>query len=305
MSRGIDAGTGLLGLLGHPVEHSLSPLFMNRALEELSLNFRYLAFGIPPPDLEAAVAGLRSLGLRGANVTIPHKQAVIPLLDRIDGEARSIGAVNCITRRGGGLAGGNTDHLGFIKPLADRRVDLREARALVIGCGGGARAVVYALVREGIGELVLANRSGRRARELLAWCGEELGFRKASWIGPGTAVTQELADRCNLVVNTTPVGMFPRTRDCPVAGNLVFGPGRVVYDLVYNPPETRLLALARRGGAEAVNGLDMLVTQGLYALARWFPWKKEQIFSLQHDIITYTRRRLSPGPARDPEQGSA
>ncbi|MFW6180763.1 MAG: shikimate dehydrogenase [Spirochaetota bacterium] len=294
MSGKTDARTGLLGLLGHPVAHSLSPLFMNRTLERLSLNHRYLAFDVAPPDLEAAVEGLRALGARGANITIPHKQAVVSLLDRMDDEARSIGAVNCLVFREGLLEGGNTDHLGFIKPLIDRGIAIPGRRALVLGCGGAARAVVYALVREGIGELVLANRSESRAGELAGWCTRQLGLERVGYAGPGEEVTRETASSCDLVVNATPVGMHPRTGACPVSEQLAFGPGQVVYDLVYNPPRTRLLALARAGGARTINGLDMLVVQGLYALARWFPGQKEEIFSLQHAIITYTRRRF-PG----------
>lgn len=292
MSHGIDAHTGLLGLLGEPVEHSFSPLFMNLALEKLSLNYRYLAFSVRPADLNAALAGLRALGMRGATVTIPHKQAIIPLLDRIEGEARSIGAVNCIDRRGGELVGTNTDHLGFLKPLADRGFSVEGIRALVLGCGGAARAVVFSLVREKCAGLLLANRRPDRARELIAWSQRELGFQEISYIGPGEKVTQALVDRCSLVVNATPVGMFPRTGNCPVPNAVVFHPHQLIYDLIYNPVETRLLALARSRGSTVINGLEMLVTQGLYALAAWFPQRKERIFSLQHAIISDTRRRL-------------
>lgn len=292
MNHGIDAHTGLLGLLGQPVEHSFSPLFMNLALEKLSLNYRYLAFPVRSENLGAAVAGMRALGVLGATVTIPHKQAIIPLLDRIDGEARSIGAVNCVDYRDGRLVGGNTDHSGFSRPLADRRFTPRGTRVLVLGCGGAARAVVFALVREKCTGILVANRGPERARELVAWSRQELGFREISYIGPGEEITQEQVDGCALIVNTTPVGMFPRVEDCPIPNALVFRPHQLVYDLIYNPGETRLLSLARECGAAVINGLEMLVTQGLYALATWFPERKERIFSLHHAIISETSRRL-------------
>jgi shikimate dehydrogenase len=289
----ISAATGLIGLFGHPVEHSLSPLFMNRALKALHLNSVYLAFDVHPEEVEYAVDSLRVLGLRGVNVTIPHKKAVLHSIDSVEEDARFIGAVNCIKNDGGVLHGHNTDHLGFLKPLEKRHLKIRGLNACVLGCGGAARSVLYALVNEGIEKVYLVNRTETRAEEFLLWVTEVLNFQNITYIGNMRCLTQDIVDDSPLLINTTPVGMFPHTGECPMPEGLSLTSRHVVYDLIYNPWETMLLQRSAGHGAKTINGFEMLIVQGLYSLLHWFPDKKEKIFLLQDDIVDYTRGHLS------------
>ena len=174
MDTAINATTGLAALFGHPVEHSLSPLFMNYAMQILKLNCRYLAFDIEPDRLRDAIATIRTLSLKGINVTIPNKHAVLEYLDNLDADAQNIGAVNCIYKRGELLVGANTDHRGFIQPLKERGYGLRDIEVLLAGCGGAARGVVYALWKEGIKKIHLINRTPENARKFIRWCKKSL-----------------------------------------------------------------------------------------------------------------------------------
>ena len=290
MKENEPAGTGPLGLFGNPVEHSFSPLFMNHALFLLDLNYRYLAFSIEENELQHAVQALRTLKFRGVNVTIPFKRSVISRLDHVHEKARIIGAVNCIRNDEGILTGYNTDQAGFIKPLLDRDIRIRDRRALIIGAGGASRAVVTGLVHQGISHLILLNRTERNAASLVDWCREELHCNRMDYVGRPSTLEQNVLTSCDLIVNTTPVGMHPATEQSPVPDGLSFSEQQTVYDLIYNPLETRLLKRAREGGAVRLNGFEMLILQGLYSLACWFPQHEKEIFSLQHKIMDYTRR---------------
>jgi shikimate dehydrogenase len=284
------ASTGLLGLFGNPVEHSFSPLFMNHALSLLDLNYRYLAFSIEENKLQHAVQALRTLKFRGINVTIPFKRSVISHLDHVHEKARKIGAVNCIRNDEGILTGYNTDQAGFIKPLLDRDIRIRDRRALIIGAGGAARAVVTGLVDHDISHMLLLNRTERNAASLVDWCREELHYKHMDYGGKPSQLEQNILTSCDLIVNTTPVGMHPFTEQSPVPDGLSFSEQQTVYDLVYNPLETRLLKHAREGDAVRLNGFEMLILQGLYSLACWFPQHEKKMFSLQHKIVDYTRQ---------------
>jgi shikimate dehydrogenase len=284
----LDARTGLIGLFGNPVEHSFSPLFMNYVLDALNLNYRYLAFSIDPDNLRIAVDSLRTLGLRGVNVTIPYKNSITGFLDDVDEGAKLIGAVNCIVNREGFLVGHNTDVHGFIKPLEDRGISPHGKRVLIIGSGGAARSVMYSLVCEKAAEINLANRTESRAASLIKWCNNTLRYREATFAGPGQKIPQKEMDTYEIIVNATPVGMHPDKAGCPVGKNIVFHSHQVVYDLIYNPPQTELLKRGEEVSARTLNGFEMLIIQGLYSLALWFPAQKRDIFSLQQDIIDHT-----------------
>lgn len=263
---------------------------MNYALGILHLNSRYLAFEIDEHSLGPAVNSLRILGFRGANATVPFKSSIIDFLDEVDEEAQQIGAVNCIANRSGKLIGYNTDHLGFNKPLQDRIQALRDKNALVIGSGGAARAVVYALVRDEISELTIANRTESNAQALIRWCNDALHYKGVHFAGDSRNIPQDRMGSFDIVVNTTPLGMTPHIADCPVGEEISFREGQIIYDLVYNPFETEFLRRARESGALTLNGLEMLVIQGLYSLVHWFPSEQKSIFSLQNRIIGYAKR---------------
>ena len=287
------AQTGLLGLFGNPVEHSFSPIFINHALQLLDLNYRYLAFAVRERDVGQAVQSLRALSFRGTNVTIPHKLSVMQHLDHVHEAAENIGAVNCILNDNGVLTGYNTDRTGFVKPLTDRGTGIDGNRAPIIGAGGAARAVVSGLVEQGIASLLILNRTVRKGKDITDWCSGKLQFKDIGYGGQPSTLEQHVLDSFDLIVNTTPVGMHPETDASPLPTVLDFHNEQFVYDLIYNPAESRLLSHAASGGAVTINGFEMLIIQGLYSLAVWFPQHEAQIFSLQDRIVTYTRQIVS------------
>jgi shikimate dehydrogenase len=306
----MNAETKLIGIFGHPVGHSLSPLFMNEALKVLGSNSVYLAFDVRESALGDAVKALRSLGWTGANVTIPHKQAVCSLLDAVHEDACAIGAVNCVVNREGSLLGCNTDHLGFRASLDKKGFGLDSIAAVLIGCGGAARGVLFALVRGGVRKVYLMNRTESRALELAAWADDRLGFGGVEYIGDGHGIAREgyggsgkpkkaaidkaLAE-ASLVVNTTPVGMLRAgaTSDAsPLSAEAVFRPGCLAYDLIYNPRRTEFLRRAEAGGASTMSGLPMLIQQGLHSLALWFPDGEDSIFALERKLLRVCERAL-------------
>ncbi len=263
----ISGRTRLVGLLGWPVEHSISPPMHNAAFAFLGIDWCYVPFAVPPEALADALRGVRALGLRGVNATVPHKQALLVLVDTLTPEARAIGAVNTILV-GEGLTGHNTDAAGFMRALRGAGCEPYGSRALVLGAGGAARAVGYGLAQAGA-HLVLLNRTPERAAALSAALKAALPGALVEH-GPLTkAALEELAPRVDLVVNTTSVGMWPHTAASPWPEELPFPGQAFLFDLVYNPPETRLMAQARAQGARAENGLMMLVHQGAEALRLW------------------------------------
>jgi shikimate dehydrogenase len=267
----IDAATRLVTLLGDPVEHSRSPQIHNTGFAHHGINAVYLATPVLPEALPEAIAGLRALHILGANVTIPHKQAVLPLLDDLTPRARAVGAVNTIARTGDDaqtLRGDNTDVPGFLDPLEALHDRLQGAPMLILGSGGAARAVAYALLTTFAPEaLTLAARSPDKAEQLAADLsphdsGEALRVVPLSAAGPSIRASR-------LVVNATPVGMHPNPDDTPWPAADDFSAEHIVYDLVYNPRETRLLREAAARGATPIGGLAMLIGQAAAAFEQW------------------------------------
>ncbi|MGI9953188.1 shikimate dehydrogenase [Moorellaceae bacterium AZ2] len=263
----LTAATRLVGLLGYPVAHSFSPQIHNAAFRALGLDWVYLAFGVQPLLLPAAVAGMKALGFAGANVTIPHKESIMAYLDEIDPLARLIGAVNTIVIREGKLVGYNTDAGGFRRSLEEAGVDPAGKRALVLGAGGAARAVAFTLAQAGCAALTLANRNRDRAREL-ARALEEACCPGVDIFPLEDRALAEVLPGVDLVINTTSVGMNPYREEVPFNPDLL-QPHHLVYDVVYNPPETRLLEAARRRGCSVIPGLSMLLYQGAEAFTLW------------------------------------
>ena len=261
----------LVGLIGWPVGHSKSPAMHNAAFRATGVQGYYALLPVHPHRVGEAVSGLRALGFRGANVTVPHKQAVIPFLDELTPEARAIGAVNTIiVEENGSLVGDNTDATGFIQDLQELGAPLDEiakSAALVLGAGGSARAVAYALASRGVPVRLLARRP-EQAQALAASLAPHLsnaGLLTAhAW-----PELRNIAPGARLIVNCTPVGMSPHTDASPWPDDLAFQPQQMLYDLVYNPRRTRLMAQAQEAGASAWNGLGMLVHQGARAWSLW------------------------------------
>lgn len=262
-ARQVSGQTRITGVFGWPVAHSLSPVMHNTAFADLGLDWCYVPFAVAPDSLPQAVAAIRALGIHGVNVTVPHKQAVIPLLDQLTPEAKAIGAVNTILTTEAGLLGHNTDAAGFKRSLLQANFEVRGKRALVLGAGGAARAVVYALLREGA-SITLLNRTPERAVNLAK---SVTGDITAGALD--LATVQSWADKSQLVVNTTSVGMWPLVDASPWPESVPFPGDALLYDLVYNPRRTRLVNQALQAGARYIDGLWMLVHQGAEAFNLW------------------------------------
>jgi shikimate dehydrogenase len=240
----------------------------NAAFEALGMDWCYVPFPVHPANLKEAIAGVRALGLRGINVTVPHKKGVVALVDELTPAARAVGAVNTVISRGEVLVGHNTDVGGFLRALREAGFEPEGCSALILGAGGAARAVVYALAEVGA-QVVILNRTLGRAQALA------VAFAKVSETahlraGPlnEKSLSQEM-ERANLVVNATSLGMWPQVGTTPWPDELPFPSHALLFDLVYNPRETRLMRRARLEGARAVGGLRMLVHQGAEAFALW------------------------------------
>lgn len=265
----IDGHIKLAFVLGHPVGHSLSPVIHQAAFAAARLNAVYLPWAVAPDRLAAAVQGLRAMeNLLGANVTVPHKEAVIPLLDGLTAEAEAVGAVNTLLPRDGRLLGDNTDGAGFLAALReDLGCEARGLTAAILGAGGAARAVAMSLAKAGARRLILLNRSVNRASHLA----DLVAMRH-----PDCEVTAQPLHETwtisevagiRLLVNATSVGL--QSNDPPLFEYASLSAPTVVCDLIYNPPETSLLRAARARGCLAENGLAMLVHQGALAFERW------------------------------------
>lgn len=260
----IDSRTVLYGVFGDPVAHSQSPRMLNRAFAETGLPAVYTAFHVTAPGLADAVKGIRALGLRGVNVTIPHKVEVMKHLDAIDESARSIGAVNTIVNDGGRLTGYNTDGIGYVRSLKEETgFDPVGKRVVVLGAGGAARGIVWALAREGAAEITVANRTAARAVELAGAYASRALLR-----GTGMEDAEEALLSADLVVNTTRAGMHPYIGESPLPAELLH-PGLLVSDIVYTPRMTLLLRQAEERGCAVHGGLGMFIHQGAHAFELW------------------------------------
>ncbi len=264
----LSGNTQIVGVIGWPVEHSVSPAMHNAAFRALSLDWCYVPLPVRPERLREALAGVRALGLRGINATIPHKQALLPLVDELTPEARAIGAVNTVIVRDERLIGHNTDARGFLRALGEAGFEPKGCSALVLGAGGAARAVVYGLVTVGA-RVTILNRTRERARALADEFNEMDG-RAQLRAGPLDAgVLRREAKEARLVFNATSLGMWPLIERSPWPQEVAFPGGAFLFDLVYNPRETRLMRQARGAGSVAVDGLGMLVHQGAEAFELW------------------------------------
>ncbi|MDP6604630.1 MAG: shikimate dehydrogenase [Dehalococcoidia bacterium] len=258
-----------IALLGHPVAHSLSPHFQQAALDAAGVDARYEAWDTLPASLPQAVERLRSAGLLGANITVPHKVEALRLIDRPDALAELVGAVNTITNRDGLLYGTNTDVHGVLQSLEDGGVEIAGRTVLLIGAGGAARAVVVAMRQGRAGALTIANRTEARAHDVASAAGDELPVAVCP-LDPSTTPFQEAMARSELVIHSTSLGMRngPDEQATAVPAEL-FRAGQTAFDLVYTPERTPFLQAAERAGARTIGGLSMLVHQGAESFRLW------------------------------------
>ena len=298
----LTAATALVGVLGDPVRHSLSPVMHNAALRELGLDWVYLALPVAAEALAGVVRALEALDCRGLNVTLPHKQVAAALADELTPLAQRLGAVNTLVRRPqGGWLGTNTDVEGFLAPLGAAAA-WAGRRAVVLGCGGSSRAVLAGLGSLGLARIQLAARRPPALAAVLADLGPWLpALQGLAWTdGPELAEALAAAD---LVVNTTPVGMAS-TRDPGAAARLPLSaaelaalrPGATVYDLIYTPRPTALLAAAQARGCSVFDGLEMLVQQGAAALRLWSGMAEVPVAGMRAAAL----QQLGEGPSPQP-----
>ncbi len=249
----INQYTGLYGVIGNPVRHSMGPVMHNAAFKEKGENAVYLAF--ETTDVKDCIGGVRSMGIKGLSVTVPFKSDIIPLLDEVDDLALKIGAVNTVVNDGDHLKGYNTDALGALKAL-EEKVDLSGKKVVIIGAGGASRAIAYMLKQKGL-EISITNRSQVRGTDLC----RSVDCRFI----PFNDLDEISAD---IIINTTPVGMSPDIDKSPVPEK-VFKKGMLVMDIVYNPLKTRLLSMAEEKGCLTINGLPMFIYQGAEQFKLW------------------------------------
>jgi len=276
----------LLGLLGVSLKHSFSPALMNGLARRENLPFAYFPFEIPEEALPRFVDAVRLLPIAGLNVTIPHKVAILPFLDERTPEVRAIGATNTVLNQDGKLTGFNTDTVGFLGSVKQLfETDGFPRSALILGSGGAARAVLYALLASGTENVFVANRREVRARELAK---DFQAFFPAKEIVPGPLTDAFLRDavtQAELIVQTTSVGMWPNEEAALPFPFEALRRGQKVIDLIYNPAETKFLRQTRVHGADALNGLPMLIGQAAQSLAIWgFPGKEEALWKVAREM---------------------
>lgn len=264
----ISGNTKICGLIGDPIGHSVSPAMHNSAFINLGLDYIYLPFRVEAKNLPGAIDGLKAFNIRGLNVTIPHKVAVIPLLDELEPLAEKIGAVNTIVNDKGHLKGYNTDAGGFLKTLLERGIVPKGKKVVVLGAGGASRAISFTLAESGA-EIVILNRKLEMdwAMELASSI-SRFSAIKASALELNDDNIASALKAADILVNATSVGMSPNVNRSPVPASLL-NSELIVFDVVYNPLKTRLLAEAEAAGAETISGIEMLVWQGALAFELW------------------------------------
>jgi len=279
MQNSFYANTELIGLIGYPIKQSFSPFIHNVAAELTGTKLIYMPFEVHSSNLKNAVRGMVALGLKGFNVTVPHKVKVVDYINKLSEEATVIGSVNTVINEQGKLIGYNTDVNGIIESLSPYKSQVSGNEVCIIGAGGSARAVIYTLIRNfKPKKIYVVNRTEQHSEAVKQHFKSKMKF--------DGIITKELhhpdlinvLNNCSLIVNSTPVGMYPATDDSVLSTPDVFVKDQVVFDLVYNPVKTKFLQLAESKGAVAINGLTMLVQQAAKSFTLWtgteFPIEK-------------------------------
>ena len=268
MTEQINGKTKIFSVIGNPIEHSLSPQIHNTIYKYMNLNYSYVPFHVEPQNLKTAVNGMRALGVKGFNVTIPYKEKIIPYLDEISEEAALIGAVNTVKNINGKLFGHTTDGEGFIKSINALNVDIKDKNILVIGAGGSSRSISVKMAMEGASSIIILNRTVEKARAICKIINNNIKN-----ISGSDLLNQNkfnfYAKQSDIIINTTPIGMYPKNEGCPINDFKYIKPDTVVCDLIYNPEMTQFLMKANEIGCKTINGWGMLIFQALLAFDIW------------------------------------
>jgi shikimate dehydrogenase len=255
----LSGKTRICGVIGDPIEHTLSPTIHNAAFNHLKLDFVFLAFRVRANDLENVMRGIRGLGIHGLNVTMPHKNKVIDYLDEMDPTVKFLSSANTILNREGKLSGFNTDGVGALQTLRENGVDLSEKKVLLLGAGGAAKAIAFSLTPE-VGELIILNRATEKATKLAEALRQISNKKIVTGSLSKDVISQNMADS-DLLINATSVGMHPAA-DQSVVSPQSLRSALTVMDIVYNPIETKLAKDAKAAGAKVISGVEMLIHQG-------------------------------------------
>ncbi len=262
----ISGKTRIYGVIGDPIEHTLSPIIQNAAFKALDLDYVFLAFKVSPNQVDKAIAGMRALEIVGLNVTMPHKEAVIKNLDQIDENAKFLNAVNTIHNKDGQLIGYNTDGIGAIKALKENGSNPKGKKILLLGAGGSARAIAYALAKQ-TDELIILNRTVSVAKKIVNLLNKTLN-KKILADSLTTQKIREHIQQSDILINATSVGMKPNSNQSLIPKQLI-KPKMTIMDIVYNPVETKLAREAKSAGAKVVSGTEMLIYQGAASFEIW------------------------------------
>ncbi|MGF7118105.1 shikimate dehydrogenase [Methanobacterium oryzae] len=262
----ITGKTNVVGVIGDPVEHSMSPLMHNAAFKYLNLDYIYVPFKVGSNELKSAIDGAKALNIKGLNVTIPHKTEVIKYLDSLDKSAELIGAVNTVKFNDNHTTGHNTDGIGAVKAIEEIS-SVKNKKIIILGAGGASRAVSFQILIDGAKELVIANRTPENALELQNDLTEKLNA-DVKCVDLEEGLQNELLD-ADILINTTPIGMYPNVNQEPLLKAGMMHENLIVNDLVYNPLKTGLLKEAEKAGAKTISGIKMLIYQGMESFRIW------------------------------------
>jgi len=282
MTNKFNHDTKIIGVMGHPIKHSYSPLMHNLSFELAGLDYIYLPFDVPTTGLNDALKGMTALGIKGFNITIPHKEKISQYLTEVSEEANIIGAVNTVVNDNGILHGYNTDVDGIIATLSDYKDRITDSEVSIIGAGGAARSVIYTLIRNfKVRKINIVNRTYEKAESLKEYFSTKMLFDKIKTFELIPPDVTKVFKNSKLIINTSSIGMFPNEDDAPtmIAGS--FNSKQIVFDVVYNPVKTKFLALAEEQGATVLDGLTMFVEQGARSYELWTGEKMpvEKIYS--------------------------
>lgn len=261
----IDGKTRVCGLIGNPVEHTLSPLIHNHLAEMTGQNMVYVPFQVAEDSVEAAVKGAYALNIQGLNVTVPHKSAVMPWLQETDALAQKIGAVNTLVRTGGGYKGYNTDMPGLLRAMQSEGIQIKGETVLLLGAGGAARAVAFLCVSEGAERVYVYNRTFEKAQQVAAEVNAAFGTDCVRAV----MQPQELEEERFLAIQGTSVGLHPNVQQTPLPDGTIYDRIHTGVDLIYRPAQTRFMQLVEAHGGKTMNGLKMLLYQGIIAYELW------------------------------------
>ncbi len=288
----INSRTRVFALFGDPVSHSLSPLMQNYFMRRFGVDGIYVAMPVSSNQLQPAIQGAAAMKFAGVNLTTPHKQAVLPLCQQQSPECRLIGAANTLVFRENNIHAYTTDAFGFITSLGEAQARFKDSRVVLWGAGGAARSICLALSQLGVGHLTIVNRTQSRGQELASFCTAHLAFQSVNLLVGDHPLLADTVDAADILINSTSIGLHPQVEAAPFTQSERVGRKHFVYDLIYNPRQTRFLVEAEKRGAVVQNGLDMLIYQGLAALNIWL----ESDFSLDkkmyHELVAKMNAEL-------------